>query len=240
MGIEFFESITSTNDYFKEKSYNGTLKKGDVVVAFSQSNGHGRDKRNFISTHGGIYLTVSYGQIKNEDVEKYYSLMPASSLYIRNLILDELGIKTSIKWPNDILKEGKKCIGILAERTQKNDLILGVGINYDNVVFPNELSAIATSIYVNGEKPLFTKKEMSYKIVETLLNIKTFKENPNLVEDYNNLCINIGQIVEVKTTKGFIVAKGKVQNVNDNGELILLKEDGSLYSCSSGEISICK
>lgn len=240
MAIEFFESISSTNDYFKEKSEKLALSKGDAVVAFSQTKGRGRDNRTFSSQNGGIYFSISYGKVKNEDVENYYSLMPASALCLKKAFKEYLNIDTTIKWPNDILKNGKKCTGILAERSKQGDLILGVGINYDNVDLPLELRNIATSLYENTEKPLFDKKDFSIKLVNALLEVELFKNNPTLIDEYNSSCATIGTFVEVSATNGNLLFSGVAEGIDENGELLLRLNDGSIKKCSSGEVTLSK
>ena len=240
MAIEFFESISSTNDYFKEKSENGTLSKGDAVVAFLQTKGRGRNKRSFSSGNGGIYFSISYGNIKNENIEDYYSLMPSSALHLKNLFQNLLGIETRIKWPNDILKNGKKCTGILAERSKKGDLILGVGINYDNVEFDESLKNIATSLYENKEVPPLSKKDFAKKAVETLLHLELFKNNSLLIKEYNESSETIGTFVNVCSTNGIPLLSGIAEGIDENGELLIRLSDGSLKKCSSGEVTLSK
>lgn len=235
MNIEYFDNIDSTNSYFRRKSNDGTLNKDDAVIAWSQKEGRGRNGRGFYSPQGGIYLTISYG-FKDLNDTSFLSLMPSSSLALSKLIKSHLGIDTSIKWPNDLLINGKKVVGILAERTIRGDLILGVGINYNIKEFNAELKDIATSLFY--ENPPITKEEFAKVAVETLLNLHTFAENPKLIDEYNKLCLNIGNFTSIKTTYGKLIKEGIALCVNARGEILISDKNGKISQISSGEVTL--
>ena len=236
MSIEFLDTIDSTNLYFKRKSESNELNKGDVVVAQIQDGGRGRLGRSFYSPLGGIYLTISYGY-KNDYDASYLSLMPSAALALSKLIKQGLGKETYIKWPNDILYNGKKVVGILAERTTKGDLILGVGINYDINFDNTPLKDIAISLYSNST-PKLSKLDFTLKVISCLLHLKTFEKAPELVKEYNKLCLNIDKFITVKTINGNIIGKGIALGIDKTGAMNIKNNLNKIQKISSGEITL--
>lgn len=124
--ILFFDKISSTFDV-----------KGEIVVAASQDNGHGRLNRTFYSPKGGIYLCVQV---------PLAPLLTVSAATGVMRILEERGLKPQVKWVNDILLNGKKVCGILC-KSDSNIATIGIGINYAIKKFPKELKEKAGSIF---------------------------------------------------------------------------------------------
>jgi BirA family biotin operon repressor/biotin-[acetyl-CoA-carboxylase] ligase len=128
-----FDQLDSTNDWTKQNTHLLDPKRLSCITAAEQTAGRGRYARKWHSPKGqNIYATL------------YFSL-PKSSSIIPNLgqilslacveTLKKMGFSPQIKWPNDILLEGKKVAGILGEAVSLNDelfgMVLGIGINVD-------------------------------------------------------------------------------------------------------------
>lgn len=124
-----FENIDSTNNYAKTIS---NKKEWTVIYADIQNGGRGRNGKSWVSSKGGAWFTIIIGdnQIKIDDYGKIPLLIGAA-------VRDYLSFKTSknftIKWPNDIYYEDKKCSGILIEKIE-NYFIAGIGININNKI----------------------------------------------------------------------------------------------------------
>lgn len=118
-----FDKIKSTQDYaIKLCNENKTELDKTIIVAKSQSSGHGRYNRHWTSPIGNLYASFIY-KIDKKD--------PKISYYIAVAIvfsLKKLNIESKIKWPNDILIENKKVCGVLIEYVN-NFIIIGIGIN---------------------------------------------------------------------------------------------------------------
>lgn len=133
--IEVFERIDSTNDYL--------MCKGDdaehVVVAECQIGGHGRRGRQWLSPYAaGVYASVQFPVNALQQVPPYFSLLMGIALAE---VLNTMGVSgIALKWPNDILRHGKKLGGILIEvNAQSNGpgrLVVGFGLN----VLPSHLA----------------------------------------------------------------------------------------------------
>ena len=119
--------VDSTNTYLKTRQH--TLSHGTVVYADTQTAGRGRYNRSWISQIGGLYFSVLLKPQFNSFLPNLTQLMALSICYA----LEELGLKPTLKWPNDVQVNGQKISGILSEAVfDKNTLqavVLGVGIN---------------------------------------------------------------------------------------------------------------
>ena len=117
-----FDKIPSTQDYAHDLIANGNATDKTVVVAMAQSAGRGRYKRTWVSHHGNLYASFIY-KIDERDPRLSYAIAVAIA---ETLI--SFGLNPQIKWPNDILIDGKKISGVLIEYA-RNFVIVGIGIN---------------------------------------------------------------------------------------------------------------
>ena len=151
-GLKIFEfdQVSSTFDVAKQLM--STHEKG-VVIAKSQTCGKGKGERKFVSNDGGLYFTIFYKNLYFNPSFALKSVINAGlSVYD---VLVSLGFDAKLKWPNDVLINGKKVCGILSETLicgDKTDFMCGVGINVNSTCF-NEFNDIATSLFLqNGKK----------------------------------------------------------------------------------------
>lgn len=119
------DKIPSTQIWAHDLIANNTATDKTVIVANSQTSGHGRYGRKWISHSGNLYASFIY-KIKRYDPKISYSIAVAVA---ETLIY--FGVKPKIKWPNDILIDGKKVSGILIEY-DKNFVIIGIGIDVNH------------------------------------------------------------------------------------------------------------
>ena len=128
--VHFFDSIESTQGYAVDLAAGGG-ELGSVVIAREQTGGRGRLGRKWASPPGGVWMSVVLCPDLDADV---VTLLPAAASVALSVAMDGvLGIKTGIKWPNDILVEGGKAAGIIIdadiESGKIRSLVLGAGIN---------------------------------------------------------------------------------------------------------------
>ena len=129
MEILSFEVLPSTNLYACE--HFDTLKDGQIVLAKTQTAGRGRKERIWLSQEGGLYFSLVV-KPQNFKIDFLGSLTQAMALSVCKT-LQEFGAKAVLKWPNDILCEGKKICGILSQAVFKDNklsgVVIGVGVN---------------------------------------------------------------------------------------------------------------
>ena len=137
-----FENLPSTNDYAKKHKF----KEDVLIVAKTQSQGRGTKGRSFLSDDGGIYLSLV--RIKPCKARECFKLMINSAMAVVRT-LKAFGVDGKIKWPNDVLVNGKKICGILIENVFSGDdvekSVIGIGLNANNEL-SDEIKDIATSM----------------------------------------------------------------------------------------------
>ena len=137
-----FEKIPSTQDYAHDLIAGGKATDKTVINALAQSAGRGRYKRTWVSHHGNLYVSFIY---------KVYERDPKLSYAVAVAIAETLisfGLKPQIKWPNDILIDGKKISGTLIEYA-RNFVIIGIGINIKTCPTVKEYKTTKVSDYAN-------------------------------------------------------------------------------------------
>lgn len=148
--VVYFDEIASTNTHAAKLAADGCAE-GTAVVAGTQTHGRGRLGRSWESPKGkGIYLSIILRPPMAPAETPVFTL--AAAVAAVRAIYDVTGLRTGIKWPNDIIYEGKKISGILLEMNSEaemvNWLILGIGVNYSQTEsdFPEEIRDRAVSI----------------------------------------------------------------------------------------------
>lgn len=229
-----FDEIDSTSTYLKHnyKDYDTFT----FVSANYQSDGHGRNNRNWYGQKGKDLL-FSFLIKDKEIIENYAKLSLICAKTIMELLL-EFGIKEiSYKWPNDVYVNGKKICGILLEGVSYSNnieaIIIGIGINVNSFDFPSGIEDIATSIKMETMKEynLEEIKLKAYKILKT--NILNFKDSEYITYlRENNYLINKDVYAFYKNKKELV----KVLDINNDNSL-KVEMNGDILNIYSGEIT---
>ncbi|MFW5986324.1 MAG: biotin--[acetyl-CoA-carboxylase] ligase [Halanaerobiales bacterium] len=236
--IIYYPVINSTNLKARELITEGE-KEGTIVLADSQTTGKGRRGRNWYSPPGsGLWFSVIF----RPDFAPPQSpvLTIATSLAVAR-VLEKRGYNPVIKWPNDILLQGKKVSGILSELVTSGEqiraVIVGIGINVKQKKFPPHLIDRATSLIVEGEYNLKREKlliEICCELEEVYLQLVDDKKK--VVQAWKG-CLNIiDRFVEIDSGSERI--QGKVVDLTYRGELVMIMETGEKKIVRSGEASI--
>lgn len=160
--VEYYESITSTNDRAKEIAesllgdrailndrFSENRSYANLIIAEDQTKGRGTNGRVWLSAkEKNILMTMLLYPEKN--VKELEGITYKIAEMVRAAIKDLYGIELTIKLPNDLLLHGKKVSGILTESSVRDEkvnyLIIGIGFNVNQIEFPSELENIATSL----------------------------------------------------------------------------------------------
>ncbi|MBI4743815.1 MAG: biotin--[acetyl-CoA-carboxylase] ligase [Actinobacteria bacterium] len=179
--IHYYKEIGSTNDLAKKLAFNNA-EEGTIVVAEEQKGGRGRLGRKWISPYGGIWFSIILRpKINPVDASKITLL---AAIVTANVIIDLTGLKVKIKWPNDLLIEGRKLAGILTEMDAEFDkidfLVLGIGINanIDLEVFPSDFRNKLTSLKAQLNKNIDRKILLAGILNELEKNYLDFLNGP--------------------------------------------------------------
>ena len=235
--VEVLESVDSTNDYAKKKAKE--LVDGSVIISLEQVKGKGRRGRSFHSGKGdGIYLSIILKPGFEPTKAPFITSIAGAALVNT---FNKFNIQTKIKWPNDVLINGKKVAGILTEMSADMEfieyIVLGVGINVSGLEFPNELKNIATSLKLEGYdvKKLNIIWQFIYEF-ELLYNLYLNENTSEVVNILRNNSSVLGKQINVHYMNE--VESAIAVDINNQGALIIKTQEGEVKELSSGEISI--
>ncbi len=260
--ILYYKELPSTNDKAKELAKEG-VHPFTAVIADSQNNGRGRNGRSFFSPkEKGLYMSII---LKPALPAEYgVSITIAAAAAVHKALVSCFGIRTEIKWVNDLLIDRKKVCGILAEgvglhrnaddKAEFEFVILGIGVNLsDSIAFPDELKSKAGSLCVsdsNDSDKFFEVREMlAQKIItlikeEITLMEKNFFDNETLFSDdfidfYNkNSAVFKKEILIYDSVESKTPQKATALGIDSYGRLNVKTIDGTVKNLFSGEISI--
>jgi BirA family biotin operon repressor/biotin-[acetyl-CoA-carboxylase] ligase len=242
--IRVFEETTSTNDVIEKLARDG-VKEGVVVFAESQTRGRGRLGRKWMSpAKQGLWFSVLLRpDLRPQETTR---LNVASATALRRAIESQTGLKPEIKWPNDILIQGKKVAGILTELSGELDhvkyVVLGIGVdvNLSQGDFPAELRKLATSLKAELGKPV-SRPELAVVILRELdLDYAriTSGQFAAVADEWEEHGTTIGQEVTIRTGDRRI--RGRAESLGEDGELLLRTEHGHLERIIGGDVTLDK
>jgi len=147
--IEWFRSVSSTMTIASRLARDG-CPSGTIVGADGQVAGIGRHGHTWQSESGaGLYISmVLRFPLAAHDLPL---VMLALGLGVQEAIAQTSGLAADLRWPNDVLINGRKCAGILAQ-LDADAVIAGIGINVSHTEFPTEIADLATSLRLNGAR----------------------------------------------------------------------------------------
>lgn len=234
--VVYYKTIDSTNTAAK----NAECKDGTIFIAEMQTNGKGRMGRDWISDKKkGIWMSIVL--MPKIVPERINQLTLVTGLAVCETLTEIYKLDFKIKWPNDIIIEGKKVCGILTEgvaEANKVKVISGIGINVNSKNFPADLENKATSIYLlTGKKA--DRVEIINKFAENFekyYNDFIISGTKNIMKKYKDLCITLNsEVVAIKDGENI---KANAVGITDAGELLIKKEDGTTLKIKSGEVSV--
>jgi len=247
--IIYYETTGSTNEDAKRLAREGAAD-GTVVMADAQSAGKGRRGRMWQSPVGSnLYFSLMLKPQFSPDKASMLTLVMALSVVqaLNKAVKDVLDFR--IKWPNDIVVNGRKLCGILTEMNLDKDVIesvvIGVGINVTQELFDNELVACATSLLIEKKRAdALINMPDRMELLESILeffdsNYELFCKNLNLEfmrADYERYLANKDNRVRVLEPAGEY--EGQALGINGQGELLVRTHDDSIKAVYAGEVSV--
>ncbi|MDD2198925.1 MAG: biotin--[acetyl-CoA-carboxylase] ligase [Bacteroidales bacterium] len=228
-----YQELDSTNAEAQRLIKDG-LNQSAAIISQYQLQGRGQ-KGNCWHSENGKNILISIVCFHNMPMENQFDISIKSSLGIIDF-LDDYSIKAQIKWPNDILINGKKLAGILIENNVKgrflSSSIIGIGLNVNQNSFPKELTqAISLNLITKQTHNLERDTKL---LIEKVLN--RLNTNYNQKSEYLNKLFGFKEYQKYLYKSEFISAS--IQDVLSTGELVLQKEDGSVITCVFKEIQL--
>lgn len=239
--IHYFEEIGSTSTYAKELA-SKECESGSLIISELQVDGRGRLGRNWESPKGsGIWMSlVLKPDLAPTKASKITQITAAAVVLAVNKIYK---LDAKIKWPNDIVIDGKKICGILTEMNAElnhiNYVVVGIGVNVNTEEFPSDLIDKATSIAkVTSEKsnriPLIGEILKAFE--ELYIEYLNGYDFEKILEINKKYSATIGN--EVVVTRRNDVVRGFAYDLNNEGELLIRKEDDQIETVYYGEVSV--
>lgn len=234
--LHWFPTLRSTNDHAAELRRRGTLYAPAVVLAGRQTAGRGRGGHAWWSGPG--CLTVTFVLPVGGDVQPH-QLPLIAGLAVRNAaaeLTDDAGIQ--LKWPNDVLYDGRKLAGLLCERVEKADLIgLGLNVNLDPSSAPAPLRNRVTSLSTIAGKPLDMTSALSTVASHLYRLIARQADQPFsvLLREYDTHHALIGRNVSVLDAADAVAVSGRCEGLDEMGRL-LIRSRSKLHRIISGQV----
>lgn len=233
-----YQRIPSTNDIALAMAKDGA-SEGTVVTAETQSAGRGRPGRDWVSPPGtGLYLSVVLRP--KAPMKDFWQMAFVMAVSVADAIREAARLNPELKWPNDVLINGRKVCGILIE-TLKGDekqspaVIAGIGINVNNMDFPLEIAHKATSIAkeFGGSVEVGSIESHLLESISKWYTLYNEEGFASIISHWRELDCTIGRRISINTSDGLL--EGTALGIEDDGSLLIECPDGTHISIHTGE-----
>ena len=237
----FFKETDSTNDELRRRADKGA-GEGLIAAADVQTKGKGRRGRAWKS-YGGVNIAMSYLLRPSFHPNTAPMMTLVMAMAAEKGIREVSGLDVKIKWPNDIVINGKKLVGILTEMTAEPDfihaVIIGTGVNVNNKEFPEDIRNTATSMYLESGKT-YSRAKVAAAITNAFeVYYEEFcktEDMSGLKKEYDEVCVNVEEKIRVLDPNGEYDAVS--HGIDDQGRLRITRSDGTDATVFAGEVSV--
>lgn len=229
--IHYFDAVDSTMDVARELARNN-CPHFTVVISGRQTKGRGRLYRTWLSSEGGLYFTMVLRPKIPPALSSRVNF--AASMILARTLRKMFEIDAMVKWPNDILIDGRKVSGLLSEMEAETDRVrfinVGVGINVNND--PTVVEPMATSL-----KKILGRKISRRALLSEFLDGFESRLNrgalENVVSEWKKYAETLNRHVRIVTDRE--ISEGLAVDVDKDGALILKLADGSVKKIIYGD-----
>ena len=221
--VRYVSRTGSTNaDLLSDAS----ARAGTVLIAGEQTAGRGRMSRAFASPGGGLYMSVL---LEPEGPDGALLITPRAAVAAAMAIERVSGRKTGIKWVNDVLIDGRKCCGILAEAQagERLRVVLGIGVNVSAI--PDGLEDTACAVF--DAAPPAAREKLAAAILDAF-----FAPGCDVHGEYLRRCMVLGR--ELTVYRSGAVYTARAVSLDERFRLLVERPDGSRELLDSGEVSV--
>ena len=237
--IRRYESLPSTNNEVARLAALGA-EEGLAVIAEEQTAGRGRLQRVWISPKGaGLYFSIL---LRPEiSVDRWPLITFIAALSVSDALLEACGLRTDIKWPNDLLAGERKICGILAEVVETElgrSVILGIGINLTREAYPKELVGRAVSVAELALRPV-DREQVLAALLRALTRRYVQLQEPGgaslIIEEWMGRS-SYGEGKLVRVTNGDEILTGVTRGLENDGALRLEIHGGEIKTIRAGDV----
>lgn len=228
--IHRFPILASTNDLALSWMRGGQAHVGDVLMAEEQTSGRGRHGRSWLSARGALLFTA----LLPLPSERLGWTALAAGVAVAHAVR-ELGTPALVKWPNDVLVDGKKLAGILVETSNPSLVAVGVGLNVTNPL-PNDPEVAARAARLADSVPEATPADVLERVLAHLAVTWGWLEAPNLTplrQAWKELDSTLGRRVRLEDG-----SSGIASGVDAEGALLVRDERGVVTAARVGEVQV--
>lgn len=239
------ERTGSTNDDLRSLAREGA-PEGSLVVADIQEKGRGRMGRDWFGrSRHALQMSLL---LRPELPPREGTWLPLLAAVAVRRAAERLGVPgAGIKWPNDVLVQGRKLCGILCEMSVDMDriefAILGLGLNVNTPLsdFPADLRGTACSIASVTGAPVSRARTMEAVLREMDARLALVGEGRGgeVLDEWRRTSVTLGREVEVSPSRGDPIV-GVAEDVAENGALRVRDAGGRLHTLHSGEVTLRK
>ncbi len=238
--IFFFDRLGSTNRTALEMASMG-MPGGIAIFAESQTEGRGRLGRNWFSPEN-VNLYLSLFLMPHQPARTFHLFALATAAALVQAIQAVAPCRVQIKWPNDIVIDGRKIAGILLESVttggQTPPLVIGMGINVNVDDFPPELQRTATSLKIATGR-VIDRSDLARGVLSALSEQYARLQEPDpfrhLIETVRPICRTLGKRVRVRTPRNTF--EGWADDIGRDGSLVCRLGDGSIRKIVLSDIT---
>ncbi len=237
--IVWIEETDSTNEYAKRKAREGAPDES-IFIAELQTRGKGRMERSW-QANAGDAIQMSVLLRPRFEPEKAPAITFAAALGVIAAIREVCGIQAQIKWPNDVIYQGKKLCGILTEMSSDMDrveyLVCGMGLNVNQQEFPAEIEGKAVSLRIATGEKIERVRLCASMIDHTLAYFRNYILHgiDSIFSEYCANSVIIGKKINVLT--GTDTLTGTCEGFTEKGAL-LLRQGSEIKEFLAGEVSV--
>lgn len=242
--IQVFQETASTSDVLERLARDG-VPEGMVIFAETQTRGRGRLGRNWVSPAGkGLWFSVLLRPPLRPQAAT--RLTVAAAVALVRAIRTELPLAPEIKWPNDIMIQGRKIAGVLTELTGELDSVrhvslgIGINVNLESADFPPGVAGTATSLRIALGRTVDRPALAAAILRELDEAYAAILEDrfAALADEWSDACITLGRAVTVTAGQRRIV--GRAESLDEEGALLVRTEYGHLERVVGGDVALEK
>ena len=234
-----FRKVFSTNSIAKFLA-NHSAEDGTVLISEIQTKARGRSGKKWESPEGGIWMSII---LRPQVPPARIGLITLATGVAIAKTIRSYGLDARIKWPNDVLIHGDKISGVLTEiNATFNEIdwvVVGIGIDSNMKLedFPEDVRVGTTTLTEELPTEIDENELIAIFLNEFEKVYKLYKDGEieSILKDWRELSDTIGKYVNITQTGGKIT-QGYVVGINNEGSLIIEKQDGSLEKIISGEL----
>jgi BirA family transcriptional regulator, biotin operon repressor / biotin---[acetyl-CoA-carboxylase] ligase len=236
VAVHFFSRVRSTNDYAAKLRRSGELFAPAMVLTGHQIAGRGRGSNAWWSGRGSLTVTLVFAA---DEVLSPHQLPLIAGLCVRNAVAEISGAEgIQLKWPNDLLFDGRKLAGLLCERVDRADLIgLGLNVNVASRDVPRPLRERVTSLReITGSPMDLTSVLIAIaRRLHTTLSRRDEQSFRSVLGEYDRHHALLGRRVHVTPAAGEVAISGICEGLDGLGRL-LLRNRHTLHRVIAGHV----